>query len=173
MKALGLSVLLAFIIVVPFLIRNVIISGWLVYPFTSVDLFNVAWKIPKGLADYDAKEIKTYGRGFTDVATYGDMPFKDWIGPWFAGIHGMNRVMVILDIAAILVYFVCLIYFFAIAINKKAKLKDNKVFNISDRRMVNFADFLTVSGTMVACLVFWLFTAPLRVEFYSVQINSR
>lgn len=161
MKALGLSVLLALIIVAPFLIRNVIISGWLVYPFTSVDLFDVAWKIPKGLADYDAKEIKTYGRGFTDVATYGDMPFKDWIGPWFAGIHGMNRIMVILDIAAILVYFVCLIYFFAIAINKKAKLKDNKILNISDRRMVNFADFLTVSGTMVACLVFWLLTAPL------------
>ncbi|WP_034475092.1 LIC_10190 family membrane protein [Butyrivibrio proteoclasticus] len=161
MKAFGLSVLLAVIIVVPFLVRNVIISGWLVYPFTSVDLFDVAWKIPKGLADYDAKEIKTYGRGFTDVATYGDMAVKDWIGPWFAGIHGMNKIMLILDIAAILVFFVCLIYFFAIAINKKAKFKDSKVLNISDRRMVNFADFLTISGTMVACLVFWLFTAPL------------
>ena len=161
MKALGLSVLLAVIIVVPFLVRNVIISGWLVYPFTSVDLFDVAWKIPKGLASYDAKEIKTYGRGFTDVATYGDMAVKDWIGPWFAGIYGMNKIMLILDIAAILVYFVCLIYFFAIAINKKAKFKDSKVLNISDHRMVNFADFLTISGTMVVCLVFWLFTAPL------------
>ncbi len=161
MKALGLSVLLAFIIVAPFLIRNVVISGWLVYPFTSVDLFDVAWKIPKGLAEYDAKEIKTFGRGFTDVATYGDMPFEEWIGPWFAGIHGINKIMLIMDIVAVVVYIACLIYFFAIYINKKAGIADNKVFSISDRRMVNFADFLTISGTMVACLLFWLFTAPL------------
>jgi hypothetical protein len=160
-KALFLSILLALIIVVPFLLRNVVISGWLVYPVTSIDWFDVVWKIPRGMAEYDAKEIKTYGRGFTDVATYGDMPFSEWIGSWFAGIHGINKIMIIMDMAAIVVYIACLIYFFAIAINKKNGLADNKVFSISDRRMVNFADFLTVSGTMVACLLFWLFTAPL------------
>ncbi|WP_029231868.1 LIC_10190 family membrane protein [Butyrivibrio sp. VCB2006] len=161
LKVFGLSVLTALIISVPFFIRNIIISGWLVYPVTSIDLFNVSWKIPEGLAAYDAKEIKTYGRGFTDVATYGDMPFDQWIGSWFEGIHGVNKIMLVLDILAVAAYIVFLIYFFAVAINKKAKLGDNKIFSISDRRMVNFADFLTISGTMVACLVFWLFTAPL------------
>lgn len=47
------------LIILPYLIRNVIISGWLVYPFTAVDFFNVDWKIPKQLADYDAKDRKS------------------------------------------------------------------------------------------------------------------
>ena len=37
-------------IMLPFLIRNVRISGWLVYPFTAVDLFSVDWKIPAEIA---------------------------------------------------------------------------------------------------------------------------
>ena len=35
--------------IVPFFVRNVILSGWLVYPFTAVDLFDVDFKIPKGI----------------------------------------------------------------------------------------------------------------------------
>ena len=161
MKTLGVSVLLALIIAVPFFIRNVIISGWLVYPVTSIDLFNFSWKIPKGVAAYDAKEIKVYGRGFTDVETFGDMPISQWLPTWFAGIHGLNKIMLILDMIAIVIFLGCLIYFFVVAVNKKTVLGENKVFNINHRSMLNIADFLTISGTMVACLLFWLFTAPL------------
>ncbi|WP_026489031.1 LIC_10190 family membrane protein [Butyrivibrio sp. XBB1001] len=160
-KALLISVLLAFIIAIPYFIRNLIISGWLVYPVTAINLFGVDWKIPKGIADYDAKEIKVYGRGFTDVETYGDMPLSQWLPQWFAGIHGLNKIMLILDIAAIAIYLVCLVYFFAVAINKKTEFGKKKVFNISRHSILNFADFITISTTMVVCLLFWLFTAPL------------
>lgn len=161
LKTIGVSVLLGFIIAVPYFIRNVIISGWLVYPVTGIDLFNVLWKIPKGTAAYDAKEIGVYGRGFTDVETYGDMPLSKWLPVWFDGIHGLNKIMLILDVVAVLVFIVCLIYFFVVFLNKKAEIGNDKIFNISHRSMLNFADFLTISGTMVACLLFWLFTAPL------------
>ena len=53
--------LLGILTALPYFIRNVIISGWLVYPFTQIDFFQVAWKIPKGLADYDAREIQVPG----------------------------------------------------------------------------------------------------------------
>lgn len=32
----------------PFLIRNVILSGWLLYPFTFIDLFPLILKFPEG-----------------------------------------------------------------------------------------------------------------------------
>lgn len=165
MKAFWLSVLMAVIIVLPFLIRNVIISGWLVYPVTALDFFTFSWKIPRGVAEFDAKEIRTFGRGFTDVATYGDLPFSKWVGNWFDSITGFSKVMVILDMISIVVYIAYLIYFFVVVLNekseKKTRLQKSKVFNINHRSMVRFADFLAISGTMIGCLVFWLFSAPL------------
>jgi hypothetical protein len=164
-KAFWVSILMAFIISVPYFIRNVIISGWLIYPVTAMNFFSCAWKIPKGVTAYDAKEIRTFGRGYTDVATYGDVPFKEWIVNWFQSIHGLNKIMLVLDVIAIGIYIVCLIYFVVVYIGTntkfKNKLKEDKVFMLSHRSMVRLADFLTLGGTMILCLVFWLFSAPL------------
>ncbi|MBQ7430835.1 MAG: hypothetical protein IJV29_14430, partial [Butyrivibrio sp.] len=85
------SVAMSLLISIPFFVRNVILSGWLIYPFTSIDLFNVPWKVPKGQAAYDAKEIMVYGRGYTDVLQY-DMPFTQWFPNWFAQIGNLNKM---------------------------------------------------------------------------------
>lgn len=51
----------------PFLIRNIILTGYLFYPVPSLDLFSVAWKVPTGQAAYDALEIRAYtDRSFTE-----------------------------------------------------------------------------------------------------------
>ncbi len=34
-------------ILCPFLVRNYLISGWLLYPFNGIDLFQTVWKIPE------------------------------------------------------------------------------------------------------------------------------
>lgn len=34
------------IIILPWLIRNIILSGWLIYPFPTLDLFSFDWKVP-------------------------------------------------------------------------------------------------------------------------------
>jgi hypothetical protein len=165
MKAFGISVLLAFIIVLPFLIRNVIISGWLVYPATFLDIFGFSWKIPKGLAAYDALEIKTFGRGFNDVATYGNMPFKKWVPLWFEGITGINRIMLILDVISVLVFALYFLYFIFVFVGKRSGKTDDtgsgKIFNLRNRSILRIADFLAIGGTLIACLIFWFLSAPL------------
>jgi hypothetical protein len=88
---------LGLLVSVPFFIRNVIISGWLVYPFTAVDLFDVIWKIPEGTALYDAHEIAVYGRGYTDVALY-DMPLTGWFPHWWQTLGSFNKVMLAADL---------------------------------------------------------------------------
>lgn len=93
-KEIGLYLGLGILIALPWLIRSVLISGWLFYPITFPDVFDVDWKIPKGSADFDAKEIQVYGRGIYDVNLY-DTPFVRWAGPWFAALKGMEKLWVL------------------------------------------------------------------------------
>jgi hypothetical protein len=165
MKALGISVALALIIAVPFLVRNVILSGWLLYPVTFLDFFGFQWEIPKGLAQYDALEIRTFGRGYNDVEVYGNLAFGEWLPNWFGTITGLNRIMLILAGVSIIAYIFYVIYFLcAVAGERSEKLKNidrAKVFDISRRSMLSHADFLTIGATLLGCLVFWFFSAPL------------
>ncbi len=165
MRAFWVSVALAFVIVLPFLIRNIILSGWLLYPVTFIDFFGFYWEIPKGLAAYDALEIRTFGRGYNDVATYASAPMSEWIPNWFASITGLNKIMLILALLSIVVYAIYLVYFvLAFAGEKSEKLRsfnNSKVFEISHRSMLSMADFLTIGGTLIGCFVFWFLSAPL------------
>lgn len=85
----GLGILIAF----PYLARNVLISGWLFYPFTFFDFFPADWKISKGYADSDAYEIQVYARGIYDVYQK-DMPFMQWFPNWLSAQTGMDRLLV-------------------------------------------------------------------------------
>ena len=164
-KAFWVSVLIALTISIPFFIRNIIISGWLIYPVTFLDFFNSPWKIPKGIAEFDAKEIKTFGRGYNDVVKYGDLKFNEWIGNWFNNLGTVNKIMIVLDVIAVVLYIFCVIYFIIVAVNHKTGAKSrfnkSKVFNISSHSIVRMMDFITLEGTIILCLVFWLFSAPL------------
>ena len=128
------------IVLVPFLIRNVIISGWLIYPSTIIDLFDFDWKIPKGLAQYDAMEIGVYGKGINDVTLY-NMPMKNWLPSWFAGMSIIEKGWVLLTAVSIIIGTA---YFIYKLIKRKADY-----------------DRLLIWCVMVAGSVFWFMTAPL------------
>ena len=165
MTALCIAVGMGLVIVLPFLIRNVIISGWILYPVTFLNFFGFGWKIPKGIADFDAKEIKTFGRGYNDVAAFGDAPFSQWVPHWFSTITGLNKIMLILAIISVFLYIGYLIYFLMAALGRKNEKIRNfgkgKVFELSSRSMMATADFLTIGGTLIGCLIFWFLSAPL------------
>lgn len=125
----------------PFLIRNVILSGWLLYPFTFVDLFDVPFKIPKGMADYDSKEIQVFGRGYSDVTRYEE-PITAWFKDWAAALDPVNLVFLILAFLGFLL------------------LAGFAVYGIKKRKK-EMAEYLLVMGTMGICFLFWLTSAPL------------
>lgn len=56
------SLISGIVVVLPWLIRNIIISGWLIYPFPTIDLFDVEWKMPAELAVNDNAFIREYAR---------------------------------------------------------------------------------------------------------------
>lgn len=127
--------------VMPFLVRNVILSGWLVYPFTFVDLFSFDFKIPKGMADYDAREIQVWGRGFSDVGKYDD-PLMEWLPEWIANLDGSNKVFLTLALSGIVLLAMLIIY----GLIRKKK---------------DMLDFFHIAGTLTVCFLFWLLSAPL------------
>lgn len=129
------------LIMAPYLIRNVIISGWLVYPFTAIDWFAADWKIPQGMADYDAREIQVWGRGMYDVADYGK-PLGEWFGSWFRLQGIVDRLFILAGIVAVPVSIAALVY---AVVKKKAMLRDS----------------MFVALVINASFIFWLLSAPL------------
>lgn len=134
---LGLGILTA----TPFFIRNVLLSGWLVYPFTAIDLFSFDFKIPRGMADYDAKEIQVWGRGYSDVEKYNE-PLEIWLPRWVRGLDGTDKVFLIMALSGIVILILLLVY---ACLKKKGEM----------------ADYLFVENVLTVCFLFWLFSAPL------------
>lgn len=136
-KFLGLGLLTA----LPFFIRNSILSGWLIYPFTFIDIFSFDFKIPKGVADYDAREIQVWGRGYHDVTRYEES-LTVWIKDWAMALDSTNRVFLVLALSSLIMLAGLCVY----AVWKRKK---------------EMADFLLVSGTLAVSFLFWLTSAPL------------
>lgn len=56
------------LILIPWLIRNVVISGYLIYPFYQIDLFSFDWKVPREVAIREANYIFDIGYYFFRIA---------------------------------------------------------------------------------------------------------
>ena len=82
-KETALFLLVGFLSFLPYLARNVIISGWLFYPVASIDLFNVIWKIPVEYLKHDSDQIKVWARCLYDVTRVDD-GILDWLPIWFS-----------------------------------------------------------------------------------------
>lgn len=81
-REIGAYLLCGCVILCPFFIRNYYISGWLLYPFDRIDLFQTVWKIPKEYLLHDANQIKVWGRCLYDVEKV-DEPVRQWLPVWW------------------------------------------------------------------------------------------
>jgi hypothetical protein len=69
----------------PFLTRNVILSGYLLYPFPSVDIFSFDWKVPLERVVSERMSILAWGRfPRLDATRVLAMPFGEWFPKWLA-----------------------------------------------------------------------------------------
>ena len=126
------------IIIIPFLIRNVMLSGYLVYPYASIDLFNVDWKMPASQVIFDNHEIIAWGRMLRDVNRYSE-PMKVWLPIWLENSGSTNRTFMIINLILLPIMVVMAFYNFY---RKKY-----------DRSLVIICCSALFAG--------WLFTAPL------------
>jgi hypothetical protein len=95
------------LIIIPWLVRNIILSGWIVYPFSAFDLFNFDWKVPKHLVDIENQTVIGWARVedrsiFLDVAK---MKFLNWFPIWFHQLSKLRFFVLCLSFVFPIFYF--------------------------------------------------------------------
>lgn len=96
------------LVLCPFLIRNYLISGWLLYPFDKIDLFQPAWKIPKEYVLHDANQIRVWGRCLYDVKKI-NMPMKQWLPVWWNHQVGYEKMFLLAVVLGFLLQLIMLL----------------------------------------------------------------
>ncbi|HJA93829.1 MAG TPA: hypothetical protein H9717_12080 [Candidatus Eisenbergiella merdipullorum] len=164
-KQIGLYVGLGIAVCLPWMIRGVLISGWLFYPFTFPDLFSVDWKMEKGYADSDAKEIQVFARALYDVNLY-DTPFAGWVRNWFGKLRGMEKVWVAASAFCTAAGAASLIP--AAAAVRKKKAEGQK--KLEERVGIPAWDWILYAAVLILGYLFWQFSAPLVRYGYAYVI---
>lgn len=76
-KTIFVFVVLALLIVLPWMARTLIITGYVFYPLSAIDLFSFDWKLDKEVVDFESYGISVFARGgFNDFVTFGY--FRKW-----------------------------------------------------------------------------------------------
>lgn len=140
MKDILIYLSLGLVTVLPFLVRNVIISGWLIYPFAAIDLFQFDWKMPVNYVEIDSATIKTWARCLYDPKLV-DLPFREWVLVWWDAQERYAQMLVITNVLAVVLDGMIFLH----KIATKAKICWNTV-------LLN----MCLLGSIAA----WLFLAP-------------
>lgn len=162
----------AAVIALTYLIRNIMISGWLLYPSTAIDICSADWKIPKGAAAYDAREIMIYGRGYTDAASASRIKIGEWFPHWFGSLGMTDRILVTASIVSVIILLVQTVAALKRWTDSNAALKHEadsmsvmECRNGSESDVKPWRDItpgmLFISWIAAGSFLFWLLTSPL------------
>lgn len=154
-KEIITSIMAGIIILLPYFIRNYIICGWLIYPFTKIDIFNPDWKLPMRHVQTDADEIKVWGRGMGQIGGQVTDSIKVWLPHWWEYMSVPNRMIVasaIIVLSVYLVYRVC--RFISEVIRHGIKKTATEV-------VIDNIDRYIFEAALLFSLLYWFFESPL------------
>lgn len=69
------TILLSCIIIVPWLIKNVLLSGWLIFPLSAIDIFDYDWKVPVETVNQTKLDILQYSQ---ELNSTGKFSITNW-----------------------------------------------------------------------------------------------
>ncbi|MCB9251646.1 MAG: hypothetical protein H6605_04220 [Flavobacteriales bacterium] len=90
------SVLLPALLFVPFLIKNIVLSGYLVFPYLPVP-FSPDWQVPDAIAAIDRNWIQSWakipGEPWQDVLSKS---VSEWFPVWFKNQSSINKLITLI-----------------------------------------------------------------------------
>jgi len=83
-KILAVMLIVGLFIFIPWCIRNIIITGYLIYPFPAIDIFSFDWKVPAAWVEGEKAWVTSWARmpGVPYDEVF-EMPFWVWGKMWF------------------------------------------------------------------------------------------
>jgi len=137
-KSIRLMLFLS-LIIIPWLCRNIILTGWILYPFSSLNLFSFDWTVPVQHV-IDQKNTVTGwarlpGTGYLEAS---GMAVMQWFPAWWKTLYLTHKLFVPISIIAPLMIF---------AGQLSKKIKANLLTN-------------AVVVTSYIGVIFWFFMAP-------------
>jgi hypothetical protein len=85
------------VVLLPWFTRNIILSGYLIYPFPSLDLFSFDWKIPVQKVIVEKEWVKSFARMASyDWVRVSRLSFGEWFPAWFWRQWWIDKVIFII-----------------------------------------------------------------------------
>lgn len=127
----------------PWIGRNVVQTGYVVFPMESIDLVNVEWKVPPELSSNARKQVATHARtGSYDVRQF-NAPMSEWLGTWLsARSKPMLGIIASAGLGSLLLLLMSLL----------------KLFRKKDRQLATLTIFM--AGIVLMSLALWWITGP-------------
>ncbi len=142
-------ILSGLVLVLPFFIRNYLITGWLVYPFPSVDLFNPDWKVPLEGVRHEADEVVVWARYTKDTALI-DQSIREWFPVWWEEQGQANRFLSLSAFAGCMAVIVrILITLILPVLRRRAGKAEEKEIS-----------YVFMGAVLLICFAFFMTTAP-------------
>jgi len=137
-------------LILPWLIRNVILTGYVIYPMENLDFFNFDWEVPK----QTVIEIKKWTYSWARVPSRDcnevlSMPFKEWFSIWWEAALTKNKLFFILAAIAPFTY---------------------GIDGFLNKREKNYSNLFVIC-IAYSSFILWIFTAPdFRFSFSFILI---
>lgn len=150
-KQIAAYILLGVISILPYFVRTVLISGWLLYPYAAIDLFDFDWKLSLETIAGDAEEIKLWAR-LTYEGQYLNQTLTEWFPIWWERQGSIARNYTMAAIAGGIIGGVHLI-------TETIQAVKNKNWEWFEYAYLNIVLFISI--------LFWLLSAPSHRFGYS------
>jgi hypothetical protein len=125
----------------PFIARNIITSGYIVFPLTSIDIINVDWKNDPVLTLNERNYVTAYARkpGVTEdeVSAINKMNLSKWLPNWWLNRSTADKVIMILLVLS----------FFGALLSIKKIFSSGFIFQL-------------ILITLLTGIIFWFVNAP-------------
>jgi len=135
-RKLFLILIVVALVFVPYFIRNYILSGYLIYPYPSLNIFNPDWKIP---VQY-VSEMKSVISAHAQSGDWQQRPFLDWFPLWYSHLStGFKIISCYIIMSPVLM--AALIF-------------------LSEKMRKRFSSDLKIVSICFLAVVFWFISAP-------------
>lgn len=145
--------------ILPWIVRNIMITGYILFPMTSIDVFDFDWKVPIENVNILKKWVYSWARiPFKNYTEVMNLNFIEWFSVWWKNALLINKRIYILSIISPLI-------FVAYSIIKKGSIK--KLISILVALIIMLLWFFTAPDVrfVFAVLLFLAFSPVLLLNF--------